>query len=322
MYTNSGRLWVVLALALLFAGTLQAQREPLYTQYMYNIGSFNPAYVGSVANPDFSLMYRAQWIDIPGAPRTLRFGANVPLGNQKHGLGFNAVNDQLGPTSQTFVDFSYSFQIKFTYDVFLSFGLDAGGTFLNTDFSKGTFENPGEPILDQQNINEFYPTVGAGAFLYQEHWYLGVSVPNFLTDALYSDEVAQIVSDQLQFNFIGGYVFDVSDNLKFKPAFLVNYISGAPVNANISTNFLISDIVTAGAAYRFDNAVSGLAGFQITDNIFMGYAYDYNINGLGGYNDGTHELVVKFYLGRGGTRDPDSDDEKKKGKQIDSPRFF
>ncbi len=317
---------VLLSLLLgLIACSAFGQREPLYTQYMYNIGSFNPAYVGSVETPDLNLLYRTQWIDIPGAPRTIRFGANVPLANRKHGLGFNAVNDQLGPTTQTYVDFAYSFQIQFTYDVFLAFGLDAGGTFLNTDFSKGTFENPGEPILGTETVNEFYPTIGAGVFLYQENWYLGASIPNFLTDALYSNEVAQIVEDKLQFNFIGGVVFDLSDNLKFKPAFLLNYIQGAPINANLSANFLINDMFTAGASYRVDNSVSGLAGFQVSNSIFMGYAYDYNTNGLGGYNSGSHELIVKFYLGRGDageSRDPDSGKSNKKGKQIDSPRFF
>jgi type IX secretion system PorP/SprF family membrane protein len=289
---------------------------------MYNIGSFNPAYVGTVETPDLSLLYRAQWIDIPGAPRTIRFGANLPMG-ERHGLGFNAVNDQLGPTTQTFVDVSYSFQVNLSEDAYLSFGLDAGGSFLNTDFSKGTFEDPGEPILDAQVINEFYPTVGAGIFVYQQHWYLGASVPNFLTDGLYSNEVAQIVEDKLQFNIIGGYVFDLSERLRFKPAFLVNYVSGAPVNANVSTNFLYNDVLTLGAAYRFDNAVSGLAGFQISPAVFLGYAYDYNINGLGEYNSGSHEIILKFALGRGGSRDRDKDDPNtKKGKQIDSPRFF
>jgi type IX secretion system PorP/SprF family membrane protein len=267
-------------------------------------------------------LYRAQWIDIPGAPRTIRFGINSPLGNRKHGLGFNAVNDQLGPTTSTFVDVSYSFQIEFDYDVFLSFGLDAGGSFLNVDFSKGSFENPGEPILNEENINEFTPTVGAGLFLYHRLWYLGVSVPNFLTDGLYSDAVAQVVEDQMQFNFIGGYVFELNDNLKFKPAFLVNYISGSPVNGNISANFLLNDAFTLGASYRFDNAVSGLAGFQVTDSIFLGYAYDYNTNGLGGYNSGSHEAIVKFYLGRGRPPEKREKKEKGKGKQIDSPRFF
>ena len=312
-----GLLSVLLLPALLFS-----QREPQYTQYMYNIGSFNPAYVGSVETPDLNLLYRAQWIDIPGAPRTIRFGANLPVGEQ-HGLGFNAVNDQLGPVSQTFVDISYSFQVNLSEDAWLSFGLDAGGNFLNTDFSKGSFENPGEPILDQQNINEFYPTVGAGVFLYQQHWYLGASVPNFLTDALTSNEVAQVVEDQVQFNFIGGYVFDLSESVKFKPAFLLNYISGAPLLGNGSANFLINDVLTLGAAYRFDNAVSGLAGFQVNPSIFLGYAYDYNTNGLGGFNSGSHEVILKFYLGKGWARDRDSkQDKNKKGKQIDSPRFF
>jgi len=302
---------------------VQAQREPFYTQYMYNIGSFNPAYVGSVESTDFNLLYRSQWIDIPGAPRTIRFGVNAPLNNRKHGLGFNAVNEQLGPTSQTFVDVSYSFQIQFEYDVYLSFGLDAGGSFLNVDFSKGTFENPGEPILNQETINEFTPTIGAGLFLYHQMWYVGLSVPNFLTNGLYSNEVAQVVEDEMQFNLIGGYVFQLNDNLKFKPAFLVNYINGAPINGNISLNFLMNDAFTLGAAYRWDNAISGLAGFQITNSIFLGYSYDYNTNGLGGYNSGSHEAIIKFYPGRGGDGPRDKEGRKlKKGKQIDSPRFF
>jgi type IX secretion system PorP/SprF family membrane protein len=304
------------------ANSIWAQREPFYTQYMYNIGSFNPAYVGSVESPDLNLLYRSQWIDIPGAPRTIRFGVNYPLGNKKHGLGFNAVNDQLGPTTQTFVDVAYSFQIQFEYDVYLSFGLDAGGSFLNVDFTKGTFENPGEPILGVETINEFTPTIGAGIFLYHKEWYIGVSVPNFLTDGLYSDEVAQVVEGELQFNLIGGYVFDVNENLKFKPAFLLNYISGAPINANISTNFLFNDSFTLGVAYGFNNAISGLAGFQLNKSIYIGYAYDYNTNGLGGYNSGSHEAIVKFYLGRGGDEPRDKDGKKIKGKQIDSPRFF
>lgn len=304
-------------------GTAWGQREPFYTQYMYNIGSFNPAYVGTVETPDLNLLYRSQWIDIPGAPRTIRFGINAPLGNRKHGLGFNAVNEQLGPTTQTFVDVSYSFQIEFENDVFLSFGLDAGGSFLNVDFSKGTFENPGEPILGVETINEFTPTIGAGLFLYQTNWYVGLSVPNFLTDGLYSDEAAQVVEDQMQFNLIGGYVFQLNDNLKFKPAFLVNYIQGAPVNGNISTSFLLNDVFTLGAAYRFDNAVSGLAGFQISSSLFLGYAYDYNVNGLGGYNSGSHEAIIKFSLGKGGSGEKrDKKSKKGKGKQIDSPRFF
>ena len=302
-----------------------SQKEPQYTQYMYNIGSFNPAYVGTVESTELSALYRAQWIDIPGAPRTIRFGVNLPFENQKNGLGFNIVNDQLGPVTQTYFDLSYSYQVNLNYNTFLSFGLDAGGAALNLDFSKGSFENPGEPILDRETISKFYPTIGAGLFVYSDQWYLGVSIPNFLTEGIYNDDVATIIEDRMQFNFIGGYVFDLSDALKFKPAFLVNAIEGNPINVNVSANFLIAEAFTAGVSYRLDNAVSGLAGFQIAPNTFIGYSYDYNTNLLGDFNNGSHEFIVKFNLGKGLGGKTDKAKRKElndKPKQIDSPRFF
>ncbi|NND16820.1 MAG: type IX secretion system membrane protein PorP/SprF [Eudoraea sp.] len=308
---------------LVFTG-VYGQREPQYTQYMYNIGSFNPAYIGSVDKADISLLYRSQWIDIPGAPRTLRLGVNIPMKNERHGIGLNIVSDELGPSSQTYVDLGYSFQVRLSGETKLAFGLDAGGSFLNVDFSEGTFENPGEPILDAEIIKNFYATIGAGLFMYGDDWYIGTSVPNFLTDDLYNAEVATIVEDKLQFNFIGGVVFDLNENLKFKPAFLVNLISGAPATFNASANFLFSDAFTAGVSYRADNAISGLAGLKISNAVYIGYAYDYATTALADYSSGSHEVILKFYLGSG---DPDSGSSKSKskkgkGKQIDTPRFF
>lgn len=299
------------------------QKEPQYTQYMYNIGSFNPAYVGSVETPDITGLYRLQWTGIEGAPRTLRFGVNYPLANKKHGLGLNVVSDQLGPTSQTYIDFAYSYQVKLSEETKLSFGIDAGAAILNVDYTKGDFVNPNEPLLNgEDTFSKFYPNIGAGIFMYQENWYLGVSIPNFLTNGIYADEVANIVEDKMQFNFIGGYVFDLSEGLKFKPAFLVNSLKGSPVNINVSTNFLISDAVTLGVSYRWDNAVSGLAGLQVSNSMFLGYSYDYNTNLIGDYGQGSHELVLKFYLGRGGAEAKRNRELKGKPKQIDSPRFF
>ena len=304
---------------------LFGQKEPQYTQYMYNIGSFNPAYVGTVETPDITGLYRVQWSGIPGAPKTMRFGVNLPLANEKNGLGFNIVSDQLGPTTQTYIDVAYSFQVQLSDETKLSFGVDAGGSLLDVDYTKGDFENPNEPLINNADtFNKFYPTVGAGLFMYQKNWYVGLSVPNFLTSGIYADEVANIVEDKMQFNFIGGYVFDLSEGLKFKPAFLMNYLNGAPLNLNLSTNFLISDLVTVGASYRLDNAISGLAGLQISNSLFLGYSYDYNTNGLGEYSQGSHEVILKFYLGKAEskTKKDKNRDQKGKPKQIDTPRFF
>lgn len=318
-----------LVVSIILLGTFimaNAQKEPQYTQYMYNIGSFNPAYVGTTETPEIMALYRAQWLSIPGAPRTIRLGTNIPFSNEKMGMGFNIVNDQLGPSTQTYIDVAYSYQFNLSEDTKLSFGMDVGGAFLNVDFAKGTFENPGEPILGRELIKKFYPTIGAGLFLYgADLWYLGASIPNFLTDGIYDDDVATIVEDKAQFNVIGGYVFDVSESLKFKPAFLLNFIDGAPLNTNVSANFLINDRFTLGGSYRFGNAVSALAGFQLGSGTFIGYSYDYNTNALGQFNSGSHELILKFYLGGregGSSRDPKAKKLKGKPKQIDSPRFF
>ncbi|MBA4745885.1 MAG: type IX secretion system membrane protein PorP/SprF [Muricauda sp.] len=318
---------MVLGVLCMAFGYTHAQKEPQYTQYMYNIGSFNPAYVGTVESPEIIGLYRAQWVDIPGAPTTIRGGANIPFNNEKMGLGVNIVNDVLGPSTQTYFDVAYSYQIQLSEDTKLSFGLNAGGSSLNIDYSKGTFEDPSDGSILGGNYSNFYPTVGAGLFMYhKEDWYLGLSVPNFLTNALYNDEVATIVEDNMQFNAIGGYVFELGEQTKFKPAFLVNYLQGSPVTVNLSANFQFIDALTIGASYRFDNAVSGLAGFQISNGMFIGYSYDYNTNGLGEYSGGSHEAILKFYIGRGGfgfgNNNSKNKKSKNKGKQIDSPRFF
>ncbi|WP_249558611.1 type IX secretion system membrane protein PorP/SprF [Cellulophaga sp. 20_2_10] len=322
---KSIKVFKYLSVAMVFfvATSMYAQKEPQYTQYMYNIGSFNPAYVGSVEDTEIMSLYRAQWLDVPGAPTTIRIGANIPFSNEKTGLGFNAYSDKLGPMSQTLINISYSYQVKLSDNANWSFGINAGGSSLDIDFTKGDFEFENEPAIKGNQFNTFYPIIGAGTFVYAEDWYFGLSVPNLLTSTLYDDEVAVIEEDKTQVNFIGGLVFDLSDELKFKPAFLVNYITDSPVNVNLSTNFLINEKFTLGASYRFDNAMSGLAGFQVSNSMFIGYSYDYSTNAFKNYNDGSHEVVLKFYLGRsGGSSSKNRKKDSKKPKQIDTPRFF
>ena len=304
---------------------LYAQQEPQYTQYMYNIGSFNPAYSSTVENIEITPLYRAQWLDIEGAPRTLRAGANIPFSNGRNGMSVNIIYDEIGPASQTFFDIGYSFQVKLSESTKLSFGIEGGASILNIDLSSGNFQNPNEPLLGQMQLNNFYPTVGAGLFLYDKDWYLGLSIPNFLSGELYNEEVTSIIQEEFQYNFIGGMVFGVSDDLQFKPAFLMNYTNGSPLNVNLSANALINQRFTLGISYRLDNAVSGLAGFQITNGVFAGYSYDHIINNLSSFANGSHELIFKFYLGRTGSRSSFGGRGRKtkgKPKQIDSPRFF
>lgn len=312
--------YFILFVFLIWGVTVCAQKEPQFSQYMYNVGSFNPAYVGTVENIDITGLYRSQWVGVEGAPKTMRFGVNMPL-NASNGLGFNVVSDALGPANYTFIDIAYSFQVPISDTALWSFGLSAGGSVLGVDFNKGSFEEVNEPLLAENNVNAFYPSIGAGTFVYAENWYVGFSIPNFLSEGLYNDQVAKVVDGAMRLTFIGGLVLDMGDQLRFKPAFLLHTKKGAPTTLDFSTNFLLADVVTLGASYRVNSAISGLAGVQLSPGLFLGYAYDHTNNSFGRSSGASHEIILKFYMGkqRSKRRKKMNDD---KPKQVDTPRFF
>src|SRR5699024_4769942 len=141
------------------------------------------------------------------------------------------------------------------------------------------------------------PMFGFGAFLYQDHWYIGVSTPNILSTEYYDDIKISKASSRAHFYLTGGYVFELSEDVKLKPAAMIKMTSGAPVSADLSLNGMIWNRLTVGAAYRWDAAWSGLIGFNITEKLMIGYAYDFDSNALRHYNDGSHELFLRFELG-------------------------
>ncbi|MCF6132063.1 PorP/SprF family type IX secretion system membrane protein [Flavobacterium wongokense] len=288
---------------------MNAQQDPEYTQYMYNTMTVNAAYAGSAGTLEAILLHRSQWVGIEGAPETQAFAIHAPLSNERVGLGLSAVNDKLGPSNELFLDGNFSYTIPLAYDKKLAFGLKAGVRMLNVDWSKGRFNNPIDPVLNENISNNFKPSLGAGIYYYSDKWYFGASVPNFIRNDYYDDVQEAVNRDRFHYFFIGGYVFDISDNLKFKPAFLVKAVSGAPLSYDLSANFLIHEKFTAGASYRWDDSVSALAGFQVTKSIFIGYAFDYTVSDLNKYNDGSHEIILRFQM-------------QKKSSQMKSPRFF
>ncbi|WP_396601719.1 type IX secretion system membrane protein PorP/SprF [Algibacter sp. R77976] len=286
----------------------KAQQDPQYTQYMYNTMSINAGYAGQRDVLSATALYRTQWVGIDGAPKTITFGIHSPLKNDRIGLGLNIVSDRLGPAEETSIDanVSYTIPVDETGDLELSFGLKGGLHILDTDWSKGVFQNPDRVFND--NLNLISPTLGAGLYLHSEKWYLGLSVPNILNTDHYDDFQESIATERLHYFLIGGYVFNLSDNTKLKPAFLVKGVSGAPLIADLSVNALFNEKFTLGLAYRWDDSVSGLAGFQINPGLFIGYAYDATTTALNNYNSGTHEIMLRFELQEIG--------------KILSPRFF
>jgi type IX secretion system PorP/SprF family membrane protein len=248
-------------------------------------------------------------VGIDGAPSTQSFTVHSPLANDKIGLGFSAVNDNLGPSNELYLDANFSYTLMLSYSTRLALGVKAGARMLNVDWTKGRFYDDSDVLLNSNIDNKFSPSIGAGAYLYGEKWYVGASVPNFIRSDYYDDVQESVNLERLHYYLMAGYVFDLSEGLKFKPAMLARGVSGAPISLDVSANFLIQDTFTIGAGYRWDDSVSVLAGFQINKNFFVGYSYDYTTTDLNKYNDGSHEILLRFQL-------------SPKTNQIKSPRFF
>lgn len=307
---------LVIVLIFAFAKALVAQQDPQYTQYMYNPIVINPAYAGNRGVMSIMGLHRSQWVGLDGAPRTQTLSLHTPITNSRIGLGLSVVNDEIGPADETYISADFSYTIPVSDEGKLSFGLKGGVHLLNVDFNQLDIFDSTDPRLSNNLNNQLAPMVGLGLYYHTEKLYLGLSTPNVLQTEHFDEDNTSgattfVARERIHYFAMAGYVFDLSDSIKFKPATLFKIVQGAPLQWDVSGNFLFNDRFTVGAAYRWSAAVSGLVGFQINEQMMIGFAYDRETTELGNaiYNDGSYELFVRFELF-------DSYD------RIITPRFF
>lgn len=297
--------------ALMLISGVYAQQDAQFTQYMYNTININPAYAGSRGVMSVFALHRTQWVGLDGAPVTNTASIHTPIEGSKIGLGLSVINDRIGISDENDISADISYTIKTSEQWKLSFGIKATANLLSVDFSRLTLRNPGDYAISQQsNIdNRFTPNIGAGIYYRSDNTYFGLSIPHFLETSHYEDNTSSVASEKMHFFFIAGRVFDLNENLKFKPALLTKMVKGAPLQVDISGNFLINDKLNLGVAYRWDAALSAMVGFQINESIFVGYGYDLETTKLANYNSGSHEVFLRYELFRN-------------YEKIISPRFF
>jgi len=305
---------LLLLLLFLSGFELYAQQDSQFTQYMYNTINVNPAYAGSRGVMSIFGLYRNQWVGLDGAPVTSTASLNTPIGNSNVGLGLSFISDKIGPSDETSISTDISYSIPTSDRFKLSFGLKATANLLNIDFTKLNIYNPADPRFQNNVDNKFSPNFGAGIYFHSNKSYLGLSVPNFLEtkhfdESSNSNSASFVAKERMHYYFIGGHVFDLSPSIQFKPAFLTKMVQGAPLQVDVSANFLFNEKFTLGAAYRWSAAMSAMVGFQVNQNWFIGYAYDMETTKLADYNSGSHEIFLRYELFNNFDR-------------VVSPRFF
>ncbi len=300
-------IYLILVLSLVSLLTIQAQDFPLHTQYMYNKAAINPAVVGVKGKISLLLMHRSQWVNVDGAPLSTDLAFQYPFEKAAFGLGLNY--DQIGPITKMTGNLQFSYNLELSYTTYLSLGVNGGVYSNKLDVNKLNIYDPTEALFSN-NINTVDFNVGIGAFMYSEIWYFGLSVPN-LNMQKYYNNLLQTDKHPLHAYAMGGYNIEINRNMTFQPSFLIRYVDQLPLSADLSLNLQWNESLTTGLAYRLNAAYSLLVGFNISRQLHIGYAFDWDQNPIYKVNYGSHEILIRYFL----TRDENS-------LRFQSPRFF
>jgi type IX secretion system PorP/SprF family membrane protein len=299
--------------------TSNAQQDPMYTQYMFNTQTINPAYAGTWEALSFMALARQQWVGFDGAPQTYSFSIQAPLKNERVALGLNLISDKVNIEKRFYLFADYSYLVKIKDNTNLRLGLKGGFTTYTNDLNAySTFDNHNEGISDPrfQGVinNKFMPNFGVGAFLYSQRYYVGLSVPKIIHNKFDNRLDNHSVESEIRhYYFMAGLVFDLGENLKFKPTMLTKATfsskTGAPVELDLTANILIKDKIWLGAMYRTGDSFGFIAQWIFDKKLRIGYSIDFTTTNLRSHSNGSHEIMISYEL-------------RFLKKKIVSPRYF
>lgn len=274
-----------------------AQQDVQFTQYMFNGLALNPAYAGSHDALSATLLFREQWVNIDGRPRTQTFSIHTPFISERIGVGLQLIQDKVGIFKTTNVNGSYSYWIPTGKNSRLAMGLQAGVTVLNSNFDDLQLVDQNDDDFTG-NVQGTKPNFGAGLYHYSRKHYVGVSAPRLFNNTFESDGSADFKQIR-HFYATGGYVIDFGPNFKLKPNVLLKMVQGAPLEADLNLNALFVEKFWLGVSWRSFDSFDILAEYLITPQLRIGYAYDITLTDLRKHTSGSHEFMLNYIFNFG-----------------------
>lgn len=282
--------------ALLVFNLLKAQQLPHYSNYMLNSYVMNPGFGGSTTYFEGMSNIRYQWVGITDAPRTYMLSVNGPLKFANVGVGGTVFTDIVGPTRRTGFSLSYAYHLKVTDDIKVGMGLSAGLLQFMVDGSKITLYDQNDVAMTNGVQSVLVPDFGLGFYAYpaDKKWYAGISVPQVTQNKIKFFDYTTSTMSKLATHFygIGGYRFDINDDIKIEPSLCLKYVKPAPLQFDLGVKATYKEKFWLGAAYRHKDAVAAMLGYVFQENLTFAYAYDFTTTDIKKYSNGTHELVI------------------------------
>lgn len=305
---------IIIIIIVLAGIKAHGQQDPMFTHYMYNTLSVNPGYAGSRDALTVTALHRSQWVDFKGAPVTQTLTLHTPVWNNQIGLGLSFVRDKIGPTEFTNIYGDFAYRIQLTEKSRLSFGLKGGLNILTADLQSLELDEPGDGAFNYNFERELMPNFGFGIYYSRERFYAGISTPKLLEQKYYYGSAPGAISaarEKGHYYLIAGTVVTLSPGVEMKPSGLLKMTPGAPVELDITAIFDFDRRFNAGLMYRTGDAIGVLCGLNLSEQLAIGYSFDYSMtNKTFKYNQGSHEVMLRYDFIFG------------KNHRIKSPRYF
>jgi type IX secretion system PorP/SprF family membrane protein len=281
-----------------------SQQDPQYSMYMFNPLSSNPAYAGSRDALSVTLLGRTQWVGFDGAPQTGSLTIHTPLKNENIAVGLSITYDEIGPTKNNMIyaDVAYRFQVSPSSK--LSFGLKGGIDIYSANFN-GLIVNNNTDILYTTPISsKLMPNAGFGAYWYSTESYVGLTAPRLIENTFGLSGVGsgEQAKQNRHFFLMAGHTFRLSSTIDLIPSAVVKAVQDAPLSLDVNINLFFYERFWVGAGYRVGDAAIANIMYHFSSKFRAGYAYDFTLSVLGGYNTGSHEIMLNYdldFLGKG-----------------------
>lgn len=277
-------------------GYLKAQQDAMFTHYMFNTLAVNPAYAGSREALTLTGLTRHQWVNFEGAPSTQTLTAHTPIHTENLGLGLSIIRDKIGPVNMTSLYGDFVYRVK-AGNGKLAMGLKGGLNIMQAALTSLKTEEQGDAVFQQNIQSALLPNFGLGLYYYQDRYYVGLSAPKLLENNFLDNSTSggsSLATEKRHYFFIAGYVMDLNQDVKFKPTLLTKMVQNAPIEIDLTAQFLFYEKFNIGAMYRSQDGIGALIGYQFTEQFRMGYSYDYPLTKLRTYQSGTHEIMLSY----------------------------
>ena len=280
-------LFFILSVSLTFG-----QQDPQITQNMFDKFLYNPGVVGSQPSVNVGLLHRSQWVGVPGAPTTQNLTVESRIEALNGGIGLNVVNDALGPLSTKTATLSYAYQLRLNENNQLGFGFSFGMMQIGFEEEWITPDGQTDSSLPPTGTSATVPDIGLGLYFTSENYYLGLSITHLVPFEANFDGVATF-NPARHYYIAAGYDYDIDEQFSVRPSYYMK-TDGVIFQMDFNVNAFYQQKHWVGFSYRIEDAIAFLVGAELTNNLTLGYAYDFVTSKLASETTGGHEVMLRY----------------------------